>query len=117
MFVIIKESEDTLLYPSQQTVQVGDTARFFCDSQRIKSWNFMDEKLPSNAKVSGKLNRVLTIGNIQMHNFGVYKCTISKSNKAFIKHTTFLFVEGKFSANTSCILFVFHTNVNTIMDN
>ncbi len=44
------------MYPSQQVVKVSQETQFMCDSQSIVRWKFMDEDLPHNAFVHGKLN-------------------------------------------------------------
>ncbi len=64
------------VYPSVQSAEIGDTVRFMCDSQLTKRWGKNGNVLPRNAKVSGKLDRILTITDVRMFNEGTYECIL-----------------------------------------
>ncbi len=82
------------MYPTHQSVYVGGTIRFFCDIQEKKKWKFMGGKLPSNAEISGKLDRIVTIVNAQKHNLGAYRCVFRTEDK-LVTSSGFLLVMGK----------------------
>ena len=67
----------------------------------------MDEDLPNNAVVSGKLDRTLMIINAQKSNQGAYRCDYKINNTKIIKRDSgFLLVIGEYSIVTYCTLWL-----------
>ena len=54
----------------------------------------MGGKLPSNAEISDKLDRIVTIVNAQKHNLGAYRCVFRTGDK-LVTSSGFLLVMGK----------------------
>ena len=88
------------MYPSQQVVKVSQETQFMCDSQSIVRWKFMDEDLPHNAFVHGKLNWTLMIINAQKSNQGAYRCDYYIDNTEIKTDSGFLLVIGEYSIVT-----------------
>jgi len=64
-----------IVYPYQQAATVGSSATFMCNSASIKGWHFLNHTAhPINVKISGVLNKILTVKDVKLINAGIYKC-------------------------------------------
>ncbi len=68
----------------------------------------MDEDLPNNAVVSGKLDRTLMIINAQKSNQGAYRCDYKINNTEIKTDSGFSFVIGEYSLVTGFLFIVIY---------
>ncbi len=92
MLNLILGTPSGMLYPHKISANIGQTVSFVCDFQRPKKWKFNSQDLPNNAKISGKLNRVLTITNVQSDNEGIYTCLSYKNRFNKMKNYGLLYI-------------------------